>query len=560
VDVGGLSAADARKLLERRSRALADVPVVFTAAGHTWRLRPRPMGIDVDWRAAVGSAAREGGGLGPLRGFRRIEMRVFGADVAPPVRVYEAALTYELDRFARAVGRPRSEASIQLRGLTPVVVPGRTGRTLDRTAAAELVVHALAGLTREPVALPVRTDRPRVVPADLGAAKTQVETALSAPVRLQLDGTRWRVPRWRLAGLLSLPQHGRRELRIGGPAADRWFAHLAQTIDRPARDADFAVTTAGIRVVPAMSGDSLDVAATARALLVAVLSPSARVATIAVQRYAPRRSTAEARRMGITGLVSTYETIYGGDPNRIHNVQLVAHLVDRHLIAPGQEFSFNRATGDRTAAKGFRVAPVIINGELKTGLGGGVCQVSTTVFNTAYEAGLPITSRTNHALYISHYPQGRDATVDYPSVDLRFVNDTGHWLLLRTFVGSSSLVVSLYGTPTHRRVVTETAPLEAVGAPPVQRVPDPTLAAGQKVIESSGEPARKTSVRRRVYDANGKLIQDNTWFSSYRAEPAVVRVGTKKKPKKPATTSTTTTTTTATTTTTPKKKKSLPQP
>src|SRR5207302_10850622 len=101
----------------------------------------------------------------------------------------------------------------------------------------------------------------------------------------------------------------------------------------------------------------------------------------------------------------------------------------------------------------------------------------------------------------------------------------------------------------------------AVGAPPVQRVPDPTLAAGQKVIESSGEPARKTSVRRRVYDANGKLIQDNTWFSSYRAEPAVVRVGTKKKPKKkPATTSTTTTTTTTATTTTTPKKKSLPQP
>src|SRR5205814_2111007 len=162
-------------------------------------------------------------------------------------------------------------------------------------------------------------------------------------------------------------------------------------------------------------------------------------ARLAVQRSAPTRSTAEAQRMGITGLVSSYETFYGGDPNRIHNVQLVAHLVDRHLIAPGREFSFNRATGERTAAKGFREAPVIINGELQTGLGGGVCQVSTTVFNAAYEAGLPITARTNHALYISHYPQGRDATVNYPDVDLKFVNDTGHWLLLRTWVGSSSL-------------------------------------------------------------------------------------------------------------------------
>src|SRR5256714_15056989 len=111
--------------------------------------------------------------------------------------------------------------------------------------------------------------------------------------------------------------------------------------------------------------------------------------------------------MGITGVVSSYETFYGGDPNRIHTVQLGAPLVDRHLTAPGREFSFNRTTGERTAAKGFREAPVIINGELQTGLGGGVCQVSTTVFNAAYEAGLPITARTNHALYISHYPQGR---------------------------------------------------------------------------------------------------------------------------------------------------------
>ncbi len=125
--------------------------------------------------------------------------------------------------------------------------------------------------------------------------------------------------------------------------------------------------------------------------------------------------------MGITGTVGGYETFYGGDPNRIHNVQLVAHLVDGKLIAPGATFSFNGATGERSAEKGFLEAPVIINGELQTGLGGGVCQVSTTVFNAAYEAGLPITARTNHALYISHYPLGRDATVNYPDIDLKFV-------------------------------------------------------------------------------------------------------------------------------------------
>src|SRR5204862_314473 len=117
---------------------------------------------------------------------------------------------------------------------------------------------------------------------------------------------------------------------------------------------------------------------------------------------------------------------------------------------------------------------------------------------------LKITSRTNHALYISHYPLGRDATVDYPDVDLRFVNDTPHWLLLRTFVGSYSLTVGLYGTPQHRRVVTQTRPLVETGAPPLKREPDPNLTVGHSALVDSGEPSRSTSVRRRVYQ-KGKL-------------------------------------------------------
>ena len=237
--------------------------------------------------------------------------------------------------------------------------------------------------------------------------------------------------------------------------------------------------------------------------------------------------------MGITGLVGAYETFYGGVPNRIHNVQLVAHLIDNHFVAPGAEFSFNGTTGERTPDKGFLEAPVIINGELKTGLGGGICQVSTTTFNAAYEAGLPITDRTNHALYISHYPLGRDATVNYSDTDLKFVNDTDHWLWLRTFVGSSSLTVALYGTPQNRRVESDVSPLVTTGQPPVKKVSDPNLLVGQTSVEEYGSPSRATSVRRRVYSAGGKLLYDHTWYSSYRAEPRVIRVGTKPVPEPP---------------------------
>jgi vancomycin resistance protein YoaR len=218
-------------------------------------------------------------------------------------------------------------------------------------------------------------------------------------------------------------------------------------------------------------------------------------------------------------------------PNRIHNVQVVSHLVDNTLIAPGKEFSFNATTGERNAAKGLLEAPVIINGELEDGLGGGTCQVSTTVFNAAYEGGLPITTRTNHALYISHYPQGRDATVNYPNIDLKFVNDTDHWLLLRTFVSSSSLTVNLYGTPQHRKVVTETDPLVTTGPIPVKIEKDPTLLIGRRVVDQEGTPPMYTRVNRKVYDDNGKLLYDNTWSSSYVGDKSIIREGSKPKPK-----------------------------
>ena len=163
---------------------------------------------------------------------------------------------------------------------------------------------------------------------------------------------------------------------------------------------------------------------------------------------------------------------------------------------------------------------MIINGELKTGLGGGICQVSTTTFNAAYDAGLSITERTNHALYISHYPLGRDATVNYPDTDLKFENDTGHWLWLRTYVGSSSLTVALYGTPQHRRVESEVSPLVVTGEPPVKRVPDPNLVVGQTSLEEYGSPSRSTNVRRRVYTPDGKLLYDHTWYSVVRCRAA----------------------------------------
>jgi vancomycin resistance protein YoaR len=532
VDVGGLSSAEAVNALEQRGQVAQRKPVEFVAAGRTFRLTAADIGLTPDWAAAVSSARHEGGGFAPVRGFKRMKLRVFGGDVDVPASYRSGALKAELAQIAAKVDRPHREAALVLHGLRPAVVAAQMGTVLDRKAAADAIIAALSSISRGArVNLPMRADRPRVTAATLASARAQARIAVSAPVVLTLGPTRYRIPRWRVATLLKLPKNGATRLRIGGPAADAFFKAKQRVVDTPASDAQFVVITNGIRVQPSTDARMLDVPSTADKLLAAAVTPVNRTAPIVVATKPADRTTNDALAMGITGLYSSYTTTYGGVPNRIHNVQVVAHLVDNTLIAPGKEFSFNGTTGERNAAKGLLEAPVIINGELQNGLGGGTCQVSTTVFNAAYEGGLPITARTNHALYISHYPQGRDATVNYPDIDLKFVNDTGHWLLLRTFVSSNSLTVNLYGTPEHRRVVSETAPLVTTGTVPEQIAKDPNLLVGRRVVDQQGSPPLSTSVNRKVYDEKGKLLYNNTWYSSYVGDKSIIRVGTKKKPK-----------------------------
>ena len=550
-DVSGLSAAEAQSKLAARAHTLYTEQVVFTGAGRRWSIAPAQLAVEADWNAAAAEALDRADGPVPIRGFERLKLRFFGSDVEPPATADQGALDRQLQVVAKQVEVEGREAAIVLRNGRPVVKPGEPSRSLETQAAANTMVSALAALERPgPVALPIKVTPPEVGRDALAAVTQQVRTALSGPVIFAYKDVHLTVTPEQIASFLALPRNGERELGIGGPDAKEYFDNLSRAVARAPREVDFTVDDAGkAHMIRSRDGRKLDVAASEKALLAAALRTVNRTAQLVVVPAEPKLSTERAKALGITGLVGRYTTFYGGDANRIHNVQLVAQLIDRHLIAPHSTFSFNKTTGERNAAQGFLEAPVIINGELKTGLGGGVCQVSTTVFNAAFDAGLPITARTNHALYIDHYPLGRDATVNYPHTDLTFQNDSDHWILLRTIVGSSSLTVRLFGTPLHRRVETQTSPLKVTGPPPVERKPDSHLYVGQKAVAEYGQPSRSVSVRRLVYDAKGKLLFDTTWYSNYLAEPKIVRYGTKPVPVESTTTKPTNPGTTTGTTT-----------
>jgi len=534
LDVGGLTAQQATHRLQDTAAHAQQTPITFTAAGHHWTLAATQLGVRVDWAAAVKLAAAEVDGFRPVRGIRRLQVKLFGAEVLPSASSFKSVLDYEVGAMAKTVDRKPLEPAVARRGLRFVGVPGRSGYELDQGAAAELIVRSLASFQRGGnVALPLVRREPKLTLDALTGAIDAARLAVSAPATLTAGETHLRLPRWEIATLLRLPIDGHTDVTVGGKQADVWIAALQQRVNHPPKDATFAVKPGGIDVVADKPGRALDVAAGVAAIEKAIFSPGNRVATLPLEITRADRSTATARQMGITGIVGSYTTTYGGTPGRLANVQLVAELIDGALVAPGGTFSFNDTTGERNAAKGFQDAPVIINGELQNGIGGGVCQVSTTVFNAAFEAGLPIGKRTNHALYISHYPLGRDATVNYPDIDLTFSNDTGKWLLVRTFVSAGSLTVNLYGTPQHRRVESETSPLTVTGKPPIERTPDPALAKGRRVVDLVGTPPRETTVVRRVYAENGDPLYENTWHSYYVGEPTKVRIGTKPKVAQP---------------------------
>jgi vancomycin resistance protein YoaR len=532
VEVGGLTHGQAVAELEQRFSEVAEDPVEFTAGERTFSFAANQLGVDPDWRGAVQAADRAGDGFGPIRGFRRLHTRFFGAGILPRLAVSNAALEFALDRMAAGVDRPAESAALVRRGLRVEIVPELSGQRLVRDAAAQALVRALGSVDRVAVqtVLPVVVATPRVTAPMLSVAARRARTALSAPVVLRGQARSFRVPRWRIAELLALPSDGRSRLTFAGPPATAYFRILSERVGRPPADARFAVSGDSIQIVPAQAGTRLDVPRTARAMLRAATSRSNRIASISVVRALPELTTKEALAMGIDSRMASYKTYNAGTWDRITNLRLGVTLLDDTLVAPGGTFSLNEAIGERTEERGFRSAPVIIGTKYAEEVGGGTSQVATTVFNAAWEAGLKITERNPHSLYISRYQLGRDATVYWPSLDLKFVNDTSQWVLVKGFAESDGVTVSIYGGE-RRRVESSQGTFQVTGAVPVQRIKDKSIPIGERVVEEEGTRPSRTSVTRTVYSSDGSLISEETWNTSYRGETRVVRVGTKPKPK-----------------------------
>ena len=263
------------------------------------------------------------------------------------------------------------------------------------------------------------------------------------------------------------------------------------------------------------------------------ITPSNITIMIPLKILKPTVSTEKANNFGIVQVIGQGTSFFAHSiPGRIHNVVLAASRVNGILVAPNEEFSFDKYLGDVSAYTGYQQAYVIQNGHTVLGDGGGVCQVSTTLFRAILNAGLPITERHGHSYRVGYYeeasPPGIDATVFYPSVDLKFKNDTGHYILVESTIDLDNLQLSytLYGR-TDGRTVAMTQPIvtNQTPAPPDLYQDDPTLPKGT-VKQVDFAAAGATTSFTRTVTKNGKTILADTYRTVYTPWQAIYLRGT----------------------------------
>jgi vancomycin resistance protein YoaR len=441
VSIGGMSPRQASGTLTRALAAKASRPVTLRTPSRSVLLDPATAGLRLDVDATV--AGQTGFSLAPADVWRHL---TGGEDLPLRISVDDARLTAALEHAATTVNTPVREGSVSLAGGTVHTVLSQPGHTLEVARTARAV--AAAWPRRPEINAVVGGVEPTLADAEIRrAVAVFARPAVSGPLTVKVGSLPIVLAPAKFASAVSLrptPQ-GRLVPTVDGAKIIALLRLAAPGVEK--RPADATVTLVGGRptVVPAVVGTRYDVAKVQAAVLPALTSPG-RTATIAPLRTRPKVTTAMARSWGVTDVVSSFSTAFPVNPPRTTNITIAARTLDGTLVKPGETFSLNGVLGQRTAAKGYQKAPVINGGRLETDYGGGVSQVSTTVFNAAFFAGVRIEQHTPHSFYIPRYPEGREATVSWPDVDNRWTNDSGKAILIRSYVHGNEVTVTFYGT------------------------------------------------------------------------------------------------------------------
>ena len=553
IALGGQTKTEAIASLDSVVDKAQSSPITLTSGDKKWTLMPADVGTTMDVEGAVKAAmevSRKSNFIADIGTrwklyFGKKDLPLTGSVDSAKMQTFTAGIAKELD--VAPVNAALSIENGQIK-----VIDSVQGQAVDQTGLAEQLQALLVSLHSTSVEVPIAVKEPDVKAEDNAEAQKQAETMISGPVTVVNGGDSWTITAEQIASSMGFTSKNENGVSTLVPEMDvtklqPLLTQIAPAVATDPVSATFESDGTKAWVVDGKDGEQLDQDATAQAITEATLKTDGRTVQVVTKKKEPKLTTQEATDMGVKDMLGTYTTSYSCPTPRQINVKLCTKYATDVMLAPGEEYNFDKQIGARTADRGWQLAPGIVGpNQLEDVLGGGICQVSTTMFNAVGEAGLQITERHNHSLYINHYPKGRDATVTGGGKNLRFKNDTDHYIWIRGSSSGVKTTITIYGTNDGRKghVTWTVGDFYDQKAMTKIKIADPSLLFGKTRLVQSGQAGESLKTRR-VVTRNGEVIHDDNWVSYWPMYPQTVAVGTSSSTTTSSTTSTSTTATTA---------------
>ncbi len=554
VDVSGVTPQAAVSLINEEIIYPSSGRILLRDGEQTWLVTPAQMGLFLDPETSTQKAYELGrkGGL-----FNRLDNQWNSwrnGRTITPVFVFDERIAYaQLQQIATQINKPVVEADLSIQGAQVTVQPGQIGRTVLLNETIQQIAALVPTMQDGMVDIVVEETAPYIL--DPSEQAQLAQRILSEPLVLQVENENgeatagpWQFDAASLAAMLTIERRqdengSQFQVGLETETLRAFLTSLAPQVYIAAKDATFIFNDESGQLDitnNAIIGRSLDIEETIHTIQQKIMSEGSHTVPLAFEINTPQiNDETTGADLGITELIHQETSyFYGSSSDRVQNIAVAAAEFHGLLIPPNSTFSMAEAMDDITLDNGYAEALIIAGGRTIEGVGGGVCQVSTTLFRAAFFAGFPITERHSHAYRVSYYEKtagnyrdaslaGLDATVYIPIVDLKFTNDTDNWILMETYVNPSyaSITWKFYSTSDGRQVQwNTTGPYNTVEAPEPKYIENKDLPEGTiKQVDWAAEGADVT-VNRTVV-RNGETLFSDTFFTHYRPWQAVYEYG-----------------------------------
>lgn len=526
IDVGGLQEDELRAVVTEIAKSQAAVKITVTQGAQRVTSPVTDIGYRVDVDETVAAVLSRGRQANPMTALLD-HLRAFGGKIqVQPIRdLHEQQLYRWVAATAQTLGQEPVEGSIRFEGASVVRVDPQPGARVRSDPLREATRAALLEGRDTTIKAQTEPVEPRTDPRDVDALSAKATKAVSAPVRLFRQGVTRTFTPAEIGEILQVapgaPGEPALKLAVDRTAVERVFTpqQRAAFESRPV-DARIALSGGAVVISESSPGFRFDPQMAANQILSLATGDGPREAELAGQVLEPKLTSEQARGLGIAHQVSTFTTNHACCQTRVTNIHRIADLVNGTIIRRGETFSLNRLAGNRTPEKGFVPGGAIQDGEFVDQIGGGVSQFTTTMFNAAYFGGYDIVQHKPHSYYISRYPEGREATLNYPSVDLKIRNNSPHGVLVQTSYSDTSVTVSFWAT---KWVTVEsiTGPRTNPRDFPTQYRENPALPPGSEQVVQEGNPGFDVTVTRILRFPNGRERRQE-FRTTYQPQPQII--------------------------------------